>query len=127
MACEDLRILELFRAHLDAIHRLAGLQATNFLHGRLGPTTPGVWRIGADVDLRVFQEQPVDSGAERARLERDKAKLEKQLAALEQQLAKEDFVNRAPADVVRAARKRRDELRAQLGRLNDSLGKLPLS
>lgn len=127
VACEDLRILELFRTHLDAIHRLAGLQATNFLHGRLAPTTPGVRRIGADIDLRVFQEQAIDSGADRARLERDKEKLEKQLTSVEQQLAKEDFVNRAPSEVVRSTRKRRDDLRAQLHRVIESLEMLPPS
>jgi valyl-tRNA synthetase len=125
VASDDLRILELFRAHLDAIHRLAGLQATNFIHGRLGPTTPGVRRVGADVDLRLFQEQKIDSEADRTRLQRDKARLEKQLAALDQQLEKEDFVTRAPSEVVRAARKRRDDVRAQLGRLIESLEMLP--
>lgn len=46
----------------------------------------------------------IDPVKERARLERELAKVEKELAALEKKLSNENFVQRAPAEVIEKAR-----------------------
>ncbi len=123
VASEDLRILELFRAHQEPILRLGGLQALNFTRGRLSADAGGV-RATPDFDVRLFHETQIDNIAERARLQKEKEKLEKALAQVQKQLENEDFMSRAPRDVVRGAERRQAELKAQLRRILESLEKL---
>jgi valyl-tRNA synthetase len=122
VASEDLRILELLRTHQETIQRLAGLKALNFTRGRM-TADPSV-RVGTGFDLRLLHEQSVDPAAERARLEKEKEKLERQLAQLEKQLDDQNFVSRAPREVVRGAEHRFEELSAHLKKVLDALGKL---
>jgi valyl-tRNA synthetase len=122
VASEDLRILELLRAHQETIQRLAGLTALNFTRGRL-PSDPSV-RVGSGFELRLLHEQNVDRGAEKARLEKDKQSLEKQLALLKKQLDDENFLTRAPGEVVRGAKRRYAELTDHLKTVLASLGDL---
>ena len=121
VACDDLRILELFRAHQESILRLAGIEALNFVRGRLGPTTPGVRRVGSTIDLLLLQDTTIDPEVERARFERDRNKLEDKLTSLDKQLGNEGFLNRAPENVVRAAQQRQKDLNAQLHKVIESL------
>jgi valyl-tRNA synthetase len=122
VASEDLRILELLRAHQETIQRLAGLAAMNFTRGRL-PSDPAV-RLGSGFDLRLLHEQSVDPAAERARLEKEKEKIERQSAQLRKQLDDQSFVSRAPREVVRGAEHRFQELSAHLQKVLESLEKL---
>jgi len=124
VACDDLRILELFRAHQDSIHRLAGLQATNFVRGRVTGETADV-RHSATFDLRILHEEKIDSAAERSRLEREKAKLEQSLSQSQGQLNNQGFMSRAPQDVVRGVQRRHAELTEHLRKVSESLRKLP--
>jgi len=121
VGCEDLRWLELFRAHLETILRLSTFQALTFTRERLEETTPGV-RSGPLFTLRVFYEQPVDHEAELARLEKEKQKTEQALAQVQKQLENEQFVARAPQEVVRSVTRRRDELTEHLRRIRESIG-----
>ena len=61
----------------------------------------------------------IDVGKECARLREELAALEKQLAALEGRLANEGFTSRAPAAVVDAERRKRDEWTVRRGQLSD--------
>ena len=122
VASEDLRLLELFRAHQATILRLAGLQAVNFSRGRL-PSTGGV-RVAPSFDLRVFHEEGVDQGAERARLQKEKEKLERELARVKNQLENEDFRTRAPRDVVRGVEHRHSQLSLHYRKVLDSIERL---
>ena len=126
VACEDLRILELFRAHLDAIHRLAGLQATNFVRGRMSGETGGVHHT-ANFDLRILHEEKVDTEAECARLRREKEKLEQALDQTRRQLENQEFVSRAPREVVRKVEHRHAELTDHCRKVVESLEKLGCS
>jgi len=123
VASDDLRILELFRSHQEPALRLAGLEALNFVRGRL-PAEASPVSLDSGCDLRLFYERPVDVAAERARLERDFAKASQQLGQIERQLANESFRSRAPQDVVAGAERRRAELVDQFQRLEQSLTKL---
>ncbi len=123
VACDDLRILELFRAHQDSIHRLAGLQATNFVRGRVTGETVDV-RHSATFDLRILHEEKVDPAAERLRLEREKEELEQSISQTQKQLDNQGFMSRAPQDVVRGVQRRHAELIEHLRKVNEALDKL---
>jgi len=120
VGCEDLRWLELFRAHLETILRLSTFQALNFTRERLEATAPAV-RGGPVFALRVFHEQPVDHDAEFARLEKEKGKTEQALAQVQKQLDNEHFLARAPQEVVRGVAHRRAELAEHLRKILESL------
>jgi valyl-tRNA synthetase len=123
VACEDARLLELFRSHLPTILRLAAFQALNFNHGRLEATASGV-RVGALCDLRVFHEEPVDPEAERGRLKKEKEKLEGALAQAKKQLENKAFMDRAPREVVRGVEHRYAELTEHYKKVVESLERL---
>lgn len=123
VAADDLRMLELFRSHQEAILRLAGLEALNFVRGRL-PAEASPVSLGSGCDLRLFYERPVDVAAERARLARDLAKASQQFEQTERQLANESFRSRAPQHVVAGTERRRAELADHIQRLEQSLAKL---
>ena len=123
VGCEDMRILELFRSHLETILRLSAFQALNFTRERLGATARGV-RVGPMFDLRVFHEVPVDHEAERLRLKKEKEKLEHALAQVKAQLENREFLNRAPREVVRGVEHRHSELSDHYQKVVKSLERL---
>jgi valyl-tRNA synthetase len=120
VGCEDVRWLELFRAHQETILRLSAYQALNFTPARLEATAAGV-RGGPIFDLRIFHEVPVDHEAERARLRKEKEKLEQALAQVKAQLENREFRDRAPREVVRGVEHRRAELAERLRKTLESL------
>ena len=123
VGCEDLRWLELFRAHLETILRLSTFQALTFTRERLEAAIPEV-RRGAIFDLRVLQETPVDHEAERSRLQKEKEKLAQALAQARAQLENQAFVDRAPREVVRGVERRRAELEDHYAKVVEALERL---
>ena len=123
VASDDLRILELLRAHQEIIVRLAGVQALNFSRARLAAELTGV-RVGSLFDLRLMYEEQVDPQAERARLEKEKEKTEQALAQARKQLDNQDFLARAPQEVVRGVERRHAELTEHLRKIAESLERL---
>jgi valyl-tRNA synthetase len=123
VASEDLRLLEIFRTHQDSILRLAALRAMHMTRGRLSLESPDL-RSGASFDLRVLHEEKVDHEAERLRLHKEKTKLEQQLAQVRAQLGNQEFVARAPREVVRGAEHRLKGLESHLRKVLESLERL---
>jgi len=123
VASEDLRLLEIFRTHQDAILRLAVLQAMHLTRGRLAADLPDV-RSGPSFDLRILHEEKVDHEAERARLRKEKQKLEQQLAQVRAQLGNQDFLARAPREIVRGAEHRLKDLEEHFRKVLESLERL---
>ena len=80
--------------------------------------------VAADVTVFVPLEGLIDFDVEAQRLNKAKDKLTREAERLNRKLSDEDFVHRAPADVVAADAARRDELRAALQRLDDNLAAL---
>jgi valyl-tRNA synthetase len=126
VASDDGRLLELFRHHQEPILRLAGLRALNFMHGRLGPEFPDLNRVpvSASVDLRIFQDAKIDVPAERERLEKERGKLEQSMQQTEKQLHNEEFLSRAPREVIRKVEQRHSELSSHLRKIKESLDQL---
>jgi valyl-tRNA synthetase len=123
VASDDLHLLELFRQHQEPILRLAGLEALNFTRGRLGADVDRV-PASASVDLRIFHEKTIDRSAERERLAKEKGKLEQSMLQTERQLHNEEFLSRAPREVVRKVEQRHAELSTHLRKINESLDRL---
>jgi valyl-tRNA synthetase len=123
VAAEDLRLLEIFRTHQDTILRLGGLHALHLTRGHLAADLPDV-RPGASFDLRILHEEKVDHAAERARLQKDRQKLEQQLTQVRTQLGNQDFLERAPREIVRGAEHRLKELEEHLRKVSESLERL---
>ncbi|MDZ4657653.1 MAG: valine--tRNA ligase [Bythopirellula sp.] len=72
------------------------------------------------VDISAF----FDMGAERARLEKERDQLAKFVNSLNAKLSNENFVSRAPANVVEEQRAKLAEVREQLQSVEAALGKL---
>ncbi len=66
----------------------------------------------------------VDFEAERARLNKELASAQKQLAGINAKLSNENFVSKAPAQVVDAQREAARKLNEKIAMLNDSLSKI---
>jgi valyl-tRNA synthetase len=116
-------LLELFRTHQETILRLAGVQALNFTPARLAADTGRV-HVAPAFDLRLFHEAAVDHQAVRARLQKEREKVERQLAQVKGQLENQEFLSRAPQEVVRGARHRHSELSHQYRKILESLERL---
>jgi valyl-tRNA synthetase len=63
----------------------------------------------------------VDLAAETARLEKEKAKAEAEISRIDARLAKEDFIARAPEEVVEADREKREEAVARRVKILEAL------
>jgi valyl-tRNA synthetase len=87
--------------------------ASRTLAGRQG-------QIEVHVDVSRF----IDTKAERKRLEKDRDNLGKQIGTIEGKLANQNFVEKAPAELVEQQRAKLDELRGQLASVETALAKL---
>ena len=123
VSSDDLRVLELFRAQQETMLRLAGLKALNFTRGRMATNASGV-RVTSTFDLRLFHEEPMDREGERSRLQKEREKLERQLAQVKKQLENQEFLSRAPRDVVRGVEHRHSELNVHYHKVLESLERL---
>ncbi len=108
-----------------ALERLANVEAVTFVGESLSKTAGA--RSSSRFDVRVIYEQKIDVAAERERLTRELKKYETELANAERQLGNEQFLAKAPANVVEGLRKRHGELKlliekakARLRELGDS-------
>jgi valyl-tRNA synthetase len=66
----------------------------------------------------------IDFAAEKARLSKEVAKLESDIAKIDAKLANEDFVRRAPEEVVEENRERREEASARIVKIGAALERL---
>ncbi len=67
--------------------------------------------------LEILAGEHVDPEAERARRDKRRGEIERQIAGTEKRLANEQFVSRAPADVIAAERAKVEALREELAAL----------
>src|SRR5712692_503268 len=96
-----------FEAESETIKRLAQVEELTFDGGMQGPVAYAVLGDGSEVFVAL--EGAIDVQQECKRLSGEMTRLERQLAALAARLTNQDFVARAPADVVA---KERDKERA---------------
>jgi valyl-tRNA synthetase len=80
--------------------------------------------VGADVQVLVPIGGLIDADAESARIQKEVGKSEKEIAALDKKLANQDFLSRAPEEVVTEIRQRLADEKQRMQVLMDALNTL---
>jgi len=91
-----------------AVERLALVEKITFGETSLA-NRPGA-RSTARFDVHVIYERKIDLAAECARLKKEREAIEKELEGKNRQLGNEQFLAKAPGQVVDGLRKRQQEL-----------------
>src|SRR2546425_394994 len=108
-----------FEAESETIKRLAQVEELTFDGGMKGPVAYAVFGDGSEVFVAL--EGAIDVQQECKRLSGEVTRLDRQLAALAAKLTNQDFVARAPADVVARERDKERAWRDQRRALADKL------
>ena len=111
------RALEVEERAVQRLARVAEVRRDGAPDGRLGARA--VLKSGADLFLPL--EGLIDLEKERARLSAELERIESQLRSTEARLANEQFVSRAPAEVVQREREKAENFRARAERLSHML------
>ena len=119
---EDTAVRALIEHNQGAVERLANVQSIEFARGSLAKL-PGA-RHTARFDVHVVYEKPIDVLAERARLAKELERIEKEIANGQRQLSNEQFLAKAPADVVEGLRRRAKELEVLRDKTKSKLDQL---
>ena len=118
----EAEIRSLFEQNLAAIERLAGVEKITFVESSLGNLTGA--RSTSRFDVHLVYEKKIDIAAERERLTKELEKIEKQLAGAQARLGDEQFLSKAPAQVVEGLRKQVEELTVLRGKILAKLKEL---
>jgi valyl-tRNA synthetase len=100
---------ELLAENSGAIERLATVEKMTFVESSLAKRAGA--RSTARFDVHVIYERTIDKEAERIRLSKQLEQMEKETSSIESQLGNEQFLAKAPAQVVEGKRKRLEELK----------------
>jgi valyl-tRNA synthetase len=104
----ELAIRAMIEQNRSAIERLANVEKITFLESSLAKQAGA--RSTARFDVHVIYERTIDVAAECERLKKELEKIEKELANNQKQLGNEQFLAKAPGNVVEGLRKRGKEL-----------------
>ena len=110
---------ELVERNRGAVERLASVEQIDFVPQSLAREAGA--RSTARFDVRVLYQQKIDVAAERERLKKELARLENELARAEGQLGNQQFLAKAPAQVVEGLRRRVEELKLLRAKNRDAL------
>jgi len=107
------------------LRRLASLEDDGVAFTPAASTQPGtVVRVVREFRVHVELAEGVASQAEREKILRELARIAKEAASLDSKLSNRGFVERAPAEVVSAARVQRENLDLRKGKLESTLAEL---
>ena len=104
----DQEVRSLIENNLLAVQLLGNTSSTSFAADSLSNVLGA--RHTARFDVRLIYERKIDTTAECARLKKELEKIEKSLEAGHRQLGNEQFLAKAPAQVVENLRKQQQEL-----------------
>ena len=115
--------LKLVEPHQDFIFRLAMVESLEMGESVAKPKDAAV---GMAEDLEIFLplEGLIDLDVERDRIQKEIARLEDQLSALEKKLGNEQFISRAPKEVVDKERNKQTDFTEKLKKLKENLALL---
>ncbi len=116
------RTLELLRKHGQSIRRLANLDELALEDVPVAPRSLQV--VVDEAVLHAPVGDVIDLEREQARLGKEIGRTETELGRTDERLANQDFLARAPAEVVEQLRERRAELGAALKRLRQALARI---
>ncbi len=115
------RVPDLFRKNLGIIENLARGTVT-MMEGPLQSTDK--LRIGLQVEADLVFHKKINAAAERERLSKELKKMESELANAQRQLGNQQFLEKAPEQVVAGMRKRTGELDVLLTKTRQALAEL---
>ncbi|HUJ94466.1 MAG TPA: valine--tRNA ligase, partial [Terriglobales bacterium] len=117
-------IHRMIEQNLNAIllDRSANVEKITFVDSSLSKL-PGA-RSAAQFDVHVIYERKIDVGAEQERLKKELEKIEKEIANGQRQLSNEQFLAKAPPQVVEGIRKRAGELAVLKQKMQSQLDEL---
>jgi valyl-tRNA synthetase len=115
----EAQIWALIEQNLGAVERLANAETVKFAEKSLS-NLPGA-RSTARFDVHVIYEKKIDVAAESERLKKELEKMEKETANLQRQLGNEQFLAKAPAQVIEKMRARVAELEILRGKTQGQL------
>jgi valyl-tRNA synthetase len=104
------------------VERLASVDGIEFVNQSLAQM-PGA-RSTPKFEVALVYEQKVDVVAERERVTKELAKLQGELANADRQLGNQQFLAKAPAQVVEGIRRRQGELHTLIEKGKTALAKL---
>jgi valyl-tRNA synthetase len=107
---EETAIRTLIEQNRGAVERLANVEKVTFAKDSLAKLSSV--RHTARFDVHVVYEKQIDAAVERGRLKKELERIEKEIANGQRQLGNDQFLSKAPAQVVEGLRKRAQELTA---------------
>jgi valyl-tRNA synthetase len=107
---EEPAIRTLIEQNRGAVERLAGVEKVTFAEHSLSKLSNA--RHTTHFDVHVVYEKKIDAAVERVRLKKELERIEKEIANVQRQLGNDQFLSKAPAQVVEGLRKREPELTA---------------
>ena len=125
LVTQDQAVFEMLGRHAGLIARLAVLSSASRATGAgySAPRLSGMQSNGV-LDVVVHLAGLIDVDKEKARLLREIEKAQKDKAGLEKRFANEEFVKRAPPEVVEEGRVNLRALDEKVARLTAALGRL---
>ncbi len=108
--------------NLQKVRHMARLNKIDFADTLSGNLLRGVWRLG-EFGLEVFDA--INLEAERGRLEKNLVRLQSEVEKINKKLNSQEFVSRAPEEVIADNRARHAELLKKLQKLESNLNHLP--
>jgi valyl-tRNA synthetase len=115
-------VRSILAANEGMIQRLASVEALEFVDKSLAQT-PGA-RTTPRFEVCILVQQTVDVAAERERLMKEMKKLEGELGNAERQLGNQQFLDKAPPQVIDGVRKRMGEVELLLRKVRSALENL---
>jgi valyl-tRNA synthetase len=107
---EETAIRTLIEQNRGAVERLANVEKVTFAKDSLAKLSSV--RHTARFDVHVVYEKKIDAAIERGRLKKELERIENEIANGQRQLGNDQFLSKAPAQVVEGLRKRAQELTA---------------
>ncbi|HZP63182.1 MAG TPA: valine--tRNA ligase [Terriglobales bacterium] len=104
----DAQLRKILEYNRGAIERLGTVESVEFVDKSLA-NVPGA-RHAAQYDVHVLYEKKIDVAAECDRLKKELERIERGIAGGQRQLGNEQFLAKAPANVVENLRKQQSEL-----------------
>jgi len=119
---EDSVVRSVIEQNQSAVERLANVENITFSENSLAKVSGA--RSTPRFDLHLVYHRKIEVAAERARLQKEIEQLEKEIASGQRQLQNEEFLAKAPAQVVEGIRKRGEELKVLRAKAHTALKEL---
>src|SRR5579864_4108647 len=116
------KVRKLIEANRGMVERLGSVEGLEFVSNSLASLAGA--RTATRFEVALVYEKRIDKAAERERLTKEIKKLEAQLANAERQLSNQQFLAKAPPQVVEGLRKQVEELKILMAKLRAQLDKL---